>query len=318
MSIFDRYFRPGGTAPEWARFFSDSEYSTFLYTVEAELTRRALPFEFGNGVIKVRMGPGEPNHLGLQNLAQLCHREAPERWQALIGEHLDNILKSNRESAEIETLEASYDRVRDKVKVRLYAAGYGAEVGEQLIHRTVAEGVEAAVVYDLPSSVRSVAKARTDAWGVTEDDLFRLGLENVAHESPPERRVVEVGGGAHIEALIGDSFFTTSHALRLEAFLDRPAHHGVLVAMPHRHAVLFHPIRDMRVVSAINGLISMTFGMFQEGPGSLSPHLYWWHHGKLIRLPSEVSANRLTFTPPDEFVAVLNELSGGPPRGPMN
>lgn len=317
MSFFDRFFGPHAITPEWARFFTDEEFAAFMGALHAELSRRALPFEVGDGVVRLELPSHEGHQLGMQNLAQLCHREPRERWSALIAEHFDNIIKSYEESHDVEQREGELARVKELLKVRLYGSSFGEEAGDQLIHRPLTPGIEAAVVYDLPSTVRSVARGRLDAWGCTEDELFRTALDNVAREPPPEHRKIDVGNHVHVDALLGDSFFTTSHALRLEAFIGGPAPHGALLALPHRHAVLFHTIRDARVVTAINGLITMAFGMYQEGPGSLTPNLYWWREGKLLHLPTEVSANRVIFDPPAAFTAALGELTGGR-RGPMN
>ena len=50
--------------------------------------------------------------------------------------------------------------------------------------------------------------------------------------------------------------------------------------------------------------------MYREGPGSISPHLYWWREGRFAQLPSKVTATSVTFSPPDVFVSeVLDRLS---------
>jgi hypothetical protein len=85
---------------------------------------------------------------------------------------------------------------------------------------------------------------------------------------------------------------------------------GALAAAPHRHAVLYHVIRDRSAIKAINAMIPAAFGMFQEGPGSISPNLYWWQSGRLTLLPSRVTAKSIEFAPPPEFVEnVLNRLA---------
>jgi hypothetical protein len=49
--------------------------------------------------------------------------------------------------------------------------------------------------------------------------------------------------------------------------------------------------------------------MYQEGPGSLSPTLYWWKPGSLTALPSKVTATSISFSPPTVFVdEVLNKV----------
>jgi hypothetical protein len=174
--------------------------------------------------------------------------------------------------------------------------------GAGLVHRVPAEGLIETLVYDLPGSVRTVPPDHVRKWGMSPEELFRLGLANVKAEPPPAKQIFDVGKGAAIQALVGDSFFTASHALFLEEHLAPPPPFGALVAVPHRHAVLYHPIENMRVIGAVNSMIPIAFGMYQEGPGSLSPGLYWWREGSLTLLPSKVSAQSISFSPPDVFV----------------
>ena len=49
--------------------------------------------------------------------------------------------------------------------------------------------------------------------------------------------------------------------------------------------------------------------MHHDGPGSLSPYLYWYHDGEFTVLPYESEDDALTFVPPDEFVDVMDELT---------
>jgi len=83
---------------------------------------------------------------------------------------------------------------------------------------------------------------------------------------------------------------------------------GVLIAMPHRHAVIIYPIKTLEVVDAINSLIPIVDGMNQEGPGSLTNQLYYYKNEIFLNLPYKLSDGKVEFTPPDEFIEVLNNL----------
>ena len=61
---------------------------------------------------------------------------------------------------------------------------------------------------------------------------------------------------------------------------------GAIVSMPIRHSVLVHPIDDSTVRPAIAGMIPITRQLFKQGPGSVSPHLYWWRDGALEWIPT--------------------------------
>ena len=86
-----------------------------------------------------------------------------------------------------------------------------------------------------------------------------------------------------------------------------------MFSVPHRHALLYAPLVDLGVVESINNLIAMGASLFQQGPGSISPALYWWRGPTSVTiLPSQVDGNNVQFAPPDDFVQVLNSLPAAP------
>jgi len=310
MSLLGRFFGSRDDVPAWARFFPAEDYRSFLEAVEADLRRRGAPFEMGDGTVRAGPAGGPSADYGLLNLAQVCHATPPGEWGSTIAAHFDNAFSSDAEADALDARARSLDDVRACLKVRLYHPDYRAQVGaDHLVHRVPAEGLVETLVYDLPGTVRTVPPEHVGTWGRPLDELFGIGLGNVRSEPRPDLQRLDLGHGATCSAIVGDSFFVASHALFLGDYLEASARFGALVSIPHRHAVLFHPIADMKVILAINSLIPVTFGMYQEGPGSISDSLYWWRDGRFTRLPSKVTAQSVTFEPPDEFVdEVLNKL----------
>ena len=79
--------------------------------------------------------------------------------------------------------------------------------------------------------------------------------------------------------------------------------------MPRRHTVVFHVIQNLAVVSAINSMLNVVPQMCFEGPGSITPSLYWWRPGQaLMQLPTHVSGDTVEFHPPPAFTEMLNRL----------
>ncbi len=310
MSLLGRFFGSRDDVPAWARFFPAGDYRAFLEAVESDLRRRGAPYEMGDGTVRAGPPGGTPADYGLLNLAQVCHATPRAEWPETIAGHFDNAFSSDAEAEALDARARSFDDVRACLKVRLYHPDYRAQVGaDHLVHRVPAEGLIETLVYDLPGTVRTVPPDHVKKWGRPPDELFRAGLGNVKAEPRPDRQHLDLGQGASCQAIVGNSFFVASHALFLGDYLDGANGFGALVSVPHRHAVLFHPIVDMRVILAINSLIPVTFGMYLEGPGSISDSLYWWKEGRFTRLPSKVSAQSVTFEPPDRFVEeVLNQL----------
>jgi hypothetical protein len=107
---------------------------------------------------------------------------------------------------------------------------------------------------------------------------------------------------------MADHFFAASHALLLDERLPPGAEHGAVFGVPQRHAFLYAPILDLGVIQVINRMVAATSSLFDQGPGSISPSLYWWRRGSVTALLSEFDGRRVAFAPPEEFVDVLNRL----------
>jgi hypothetical protein len=175
-----------------------------------------------------------------------------------------------------------------------------------LVIRAMAAGVKAVLVLDRPDSIAFVPPEVVDKWGKSVDELFELALANVREQDKPEANLVK---GSEIRVLTGESPFVTAWALMLGGLFDPMPRHGGLVAMPQSRVLFFLPIVDVSIAPTIGPLIALSDGLFKKGPDSLSPNLYWWHDGSLTHLPGGVSERGVEFTPPDEFLEVLQSLA---------
>ncbi|WP_326698089.1 immunity 49 family protein [Streptomyces sp. NBC_01754] len=151
--------------------------------------------------------------------------------------------------------------------------------------RPVADGLVFAYALDRPTDVRILTDADVERVGL--EQLGQAAYENlmrvpVTHEEIP----VE---GTTLQSFYGDSHFIGSQALFLSAAVRRVTGGtlplaGALVVMPSRHNLVYHPIVDGTVVDAVNCLARYALGAFEDGPGALSPRVYWWHRGGLTSL----------------------------------
>jgi hypothetical protein len=296
--LFDR-----GAVPEWAAFLSPDDYAAFRTALQAELTAQGLAHRLDAraGTVTIPR-EGEPAQLGLQNLAQVCGQVAREEWPAVIRRHLEIILVGSPASTELlDALAGDYERAREVLKVRLYPAGYGGEV--PLVSEPVADDLVAVLVYDLPDSIATVHGDHADGWGVSRHDLIQTGLRNVLAAGRLSAEPLKIDGGITLFSY-GDTanYYAASHALLLHEYLDPQPELGALVSVPHRHLMLVHPIVDQRLLGALNAFLVITPELFEEGPGSITPSIYWHHHGHFTRLPYERKKDRkVTFFPPLAF-----------------
>jgi hypothetical protein len=305
-----------GKAPGWAPFFSPEEWAVFVATLAGDLSVRGLEHDIdadeGSVRFAVRPGVRVPEVLGLQNIAQVCHSRPRSGWASAIRHHFD-VAFDAKDGLTADALAGDWSRARDVVKLRLYEQE--SVPGVPVVTWPIADGLVAVLSFDLPDTVISVRREDRERWSIDDDALFRTALDNVKRGGPLHKGAVDIGKGTSLWVLEGtNEFFAATHALLLDEYLgDVPAPHGAVVAIPHRHVVVYHPIDDLRVVRAIQQMIASTNRMYAEGPGSISADLYWWRKGEpLVRLPCEHDAEGVRFAPPPEFVDLLDSLSPAP------
>lgn len=301
--------------PTWASFFDDEQFAEFMLVVEQDLERRG-DVTIEDGVVELTIDGGGQHRLGLQNLAQLCNQVERENWRELVREHFDRVIVSTH-THDLEALSRDWSRVRTMVKVRLYARESLGELTESTVHREVGEDLVSVLVYDLPDAVATVPTDAPARWPVSLDEVFELALRNVLEQDEIEIETLELDDGTRFSVMVGESFFVTSRLLVLQEHLDPVNAMGALVAVPNRHTLLFSTIVDLGVVDTIHAMAILAHRRHAEGPGSLSPSLYWWRDGSLLALPTEVDDEGVRFFPPTEFVeGCLDRLAKPSAYGP--
>jgi hypothetical protein len=295
--------------PEWAAFFRPDEYEAFVRLVEDDLRRRGLRFELEDGIALVDHGEEEPNRLGLMNLAQRCQTMDRSDWPAAISEHFSAMMSIT--GRDLDALAADYEQASRILRLRLYpdeSMGGLTPGGDGAVLRRLAPGVLTGLVYDFPDSVASVSETQLADWRRPEAEVIDLARANTLAEPPPLQDTVDTDDGATFETMLGDSFYVASRLLGLADLLPTTITNGALVGVPNRHALLWHPIEDLRVVRAMTAMAPLIQGLFRDGPGSISNQLYWWRNGEVVHLPIAPNRKGFDFSPPDDFVALLNRL----------
>ncbi|MBO1331906.1 immunity 49 family protein [Streptomyces sp. VRA16 Mangrove soil] len=271
-----------------------------LVTDDLRARSGALPTVVGDTALS------EGHRHPLTNLAQRCRVTPEDEWPAMVEEHFARLSRSSAggESAE---------ELLERTVLRLVPPGtVPAEAADGYTYlRGVAEGLNLALALDAPTSVRlltdaDVERAGADAlWAAAERNLVR---EPVRHEE------VRLDGHPVLYSVYGDSPFVSTKALILpeliaEATGRRMPMAGALVVVPTRHLLAFHPIVDGSAVDAVNDLATYAVKAHEDGPGSLSPRVYWWHDGRLTTL-TVIDHETRTFSqqPPAGLLAVLRSM----------
>mgnify|MGYP001550277959 CR=1 FL=1 len=164
---------------------------------------------------------------------------------------------------------------------------------------------------DLPEGPRDVTAADAELWETPIAALFAIGLTNLGQEHRFQRTVRHLPGGAELVAFRGESVFAAAQLLVVPTLLTEQPPFGALACVPKSDLLLIHPIVDRHSLAALEELALLSARLYEAGPKSLSPHLYWSEGKRLMRLPVTLEGQTVHFRPPPRFAAkVVEPLQG--------
>jgi hypothetical protein len=273
------------------------QYGRFVEMVRRVLDELQVPGDREPspiGVLKINTREGGTIEAGLHNLAQIAAGKPDGDWTNLCREHFSALIQPDQKPSDSKTALAS-------LRVRLWPIDY-LEQAKAPIYREVAPGLTLVLVLDLLRSIM----------GLQNQDLLEWGISHAAEENTSKEPVelVQQAGpkGATIMFLVGDHLYVSSHALWLDRHLKLNPDRGALVGVPIRHLVAAHAIEELNVVQVVGIMIGSNRRIYAEGPGSISPELYWWRRGTFVHIPTAEHDGKRSITPPDSFVELLNSL----------
>jgi len=297
-----------GDIPEWASFFTNSEYQTFDKEVNRYFEKLKIEFSINDGIVNLVENEFGFDNLGLTNVAQVCKQEKTKYYREIISEHFDSLIRTHKFELEFDKIADNFEKVKKYIGVRLYDNEYVSYIGKELtIGRDFAGDIYAMIVLDFPDSVLSIKPEQIKPWNKSVDELYEIGKKNI-REKYPINLSKEKFGEFSIMFGNADHFFTPNIVFDLETKSELVGTYGSIIGLPHRHSALIYPIENLEVVKAINGMIPAVYGMNQEGPGSLSNNIFWYFDNKFTQLPYKLENDKLQFIPPDNFVEILNKL----------
>jgi hypothetical protein len=256
-------------------------------------------------------------HVSMRNLRQLARLVPKDDWPALVSDHVSTIVTAIEEPLDL----SDFEMARHLLRTRIYPSEADNGV---LAARPFAPGLIEAVVVDTPTTVRTVTIEEAQGWPVSGEALFALGRAGVRADGALQCEEQEIAGTV-LTVLHGWTFYAATHLAWLEEYLELGPY-GALVVVPSRSLIAAYPIRVPheqapwdpapgygQTVRAATELQIQAQHAYEEGPGSLSPHLFWWRSGRLTLLETRFDGESLVL--PADFLAVLSTLTAepGPP-----
>lgn len=290
-------------------FMSENEQLKFQDEVTKYFERKYPHYiiDFSNGVIFE-----SPNSIGMQygldTVAQNYHQAPQDQKGIIVKNHFDGLFNAKKEEEKILKDLNDFKKMRELLAIRLYPTNYEPRINDGLIYKEDIEGIYIVLVLDLPATAINVRPEDAEKWSINKDELFKIGLENVFTKSKITIKKIKLIDEFYVRLLEGDSIYSATFVLRINKYPELIGKYGSLVIVPHRHAVVTYPIENLEVVKMTKHLPILATNMFKEGPGSITPNLYWYFKGKFTKIPYELNLEKqsLNLTPPKEFIETIN------------
>lgn len=282
-------------APDWAAPLDAAQFTEFCRQLQDTLAPHG-GYRMEEGFVTV---PGRSTKYGLTNLLQAWALSEPAARPDLVALHFRNLFAAE------DTVAPTPAQLAPLIRPRVRSHEQSQTANVPALSQAVADGVDAVLCVDMPTAVSNLQPEQAAATGRTMPELWELAISQIDDGQPVQQDDLGSGVTAHF----GESFFVASRVLDLEHFAGEMPVHGALVAVPHRHLLLVHPIETTRALNALNAMVGAADHFFRQGPGSIVPHVFWWRREhELLRIQAGIRDGHHYLVPPDEFVDLLNSL----------
>lgn len=237
-------------------------------------------------------------HVSMRNLRQLARMVPRDDWPAVVADHVTTIVTAIEEPLDL----SDFELAKHLLRTRIYPSEADNGV---LAARPFAPGLIEVAVVDTPTTVRTVTRDEMADWPVSGDALFDLGRANVRSDGPLQCEEQDADG-VRLSVLGGWTFYAATHLAWLDDYVGIGPQ-GALVVAPSRSLLIAYPLDPSQpievVMAAAARLHEHALQGYEEGPGSLSPHLFWWQNGSLALLETRYDGRSLVL--PREFLATV-------------
>ena len=208
---------------------------------------------------------------GLVNLAQELAAIPESEWMELVAERLAMLGAISPE------FPAEYDHAGPSLRVRLSADG--SEPG-WAAYRRVCDGLDEVLMMRNDVGCITVSPSQLESWGISPDRAFQDARQRTIWDEPRERKVLARGESKIV--WVRASFFASSVLLSLDHLLSGKNLFGAVAMVPCRDALIYTEVNDDRITASVAGMIEIGSQWFVDGPGSISPEVFWYQRGGTI------------------------------------
>ncbi|SFW73654.1 hypothetical protein [Chitinophaga sancti] len=290
-------------------YFTPEEYSQFMTLLDEYLGAQEIVYTVDDHILTVSTDRYGSSRLGIINLVQACKQMPADEWREHIQLHFEQLEQSHNYMQEFSARAHEYDKIKDLLGVRLYHNSFLDNVEENTtLTKQVTEDIMAMLVFDLPNAVMSVDGEYPEIWNKTIDELFTTGIANIKnkYELVPQQQEL---GDKKRWSIHNEHLYSPNVLLDMDNYPEIIGTYGTILAVPNRHLVLLYPIESMEVIEIVNMFTRIVPHMNLQGPGSISPCIYWHYNDVFTNIPFEGNDEEVGIYPPENFVEILNKIN---------
>jgi hypothetical protein len=278
---------------------------TFLIAVRQALVRLNWQVErFLPRSVVCRDPTGKEQLVGLENLYRRARRADRAEWVELIAGFLGSV-DLQQLQGDPKNLGEVTDRLMVRIGQPLRAPNAEGALWCQPLGDT---GLQLNLVIDYPQSMVYVSEKMIEESGQPGETWLAPALANLKEKTPSGcLDTIDADSGLKLCA-VGDAY-DASRALLLETLLPEFVERGYFVALPSRDELLVLPVTKEAILN-VGWMKVLADRNYKSAPYSISDEVYWVRGGGWLRFPMELREQRLSITPPPEFLGILDELMG--------
>lgn len=299
--------------PGCASGLSLAAWRALVVATNDALRARALVARFAGDHFRAVSPDAMAMVLHLDKLAARCRGRSIDAIPSEVEAHVEGVLA-------LRPVLASKDPppFRD-IAPRLLAQVYRTDMvppdAGHALARPLCEGLVTMLALDLGPAVTTVPMAWCEAWGQTDEALFRLGVENLRRRDLRRERLPCRVPGFLLSA---EDICLSGQVHHLATHLGVVPRAGALVALPTRSLLLCVPLsagdRDGQreiVRETVSILRDLQAGLARLMPETqtFSRDLYWWRDGVMKRFPVRILEKHAVLQPPDGFDEVVEGVA---------
>ena len=262
--------------------------------IERALKALGREYDMRGDTVDIKLAHGWEGY-NLEALRRRMQARPHDTWLGIATKDL----RETVELAEREGPLPEWEEAKTRLKLRMHlkanvppAYPLGVAFGDDLI---------AVLSLDKGDKANLLKLVDANHWGLPFEDLLHVARINTQKEQDLERQRITLKDDAGEAAIVSSKrWFAASQVLWPELMLGEIGRFGAVVAAPNAHVALAYAIDDRRALAALELLEPWAQRRTEAGVPAISPYLYWWRPGNVVKLDAVQRAELEALLPPDE------------------